>query len=349
MSLAVPITIARTLTRDQALQRALQFAHRHGLSALLGLSQVLTQWAGRRASRQQEQTYQEIRDSQSQLLNSIQAREIRVVPNAFNSTQAFLAYFEAAVLGSIPLVLLYLASAIKRVGASLDAIRSELEIANVARNEMAAVDRAQDGQRHFYVWHPDSDWHPAFEGRQAEGPLGPAFGGYHHDLATICIRMRADREALVATTDYGRAAMFHLVIPAYYPLVMDHPIAFADELLPLVVTGGRHRGTDLVWFALRRDPREERLHLNFVGLLPLDHPNLAIRGGMVGFVRSWLGGVGCVVALTALPPCASVAGIMAESFVASAFASWTAAASGIVYDVLTQESIQILGDPIFLE
>ncbi|EWY79510.1 hypothetical protein FOYG_17347 [Fusarium oxysporum NRRL 32931] len=119
-------------------------------------------------------------------------------------------------------------------------MRSELEIANVARvqgwghggfgayvhgfvqNEMAAVDGAQDGQHHFC----------------AEDPLGPAFGGYHHDLATICIRMRADREALVATTDYGRAAVFHLVIPAYYPLVMDHPIAFADELLPLVVIGG---------------------------------------------------------------------------------------------------------------
>ncbi|KAG4269152.1 hypothetical protein FPRO04_12225 [Fusarium proliferatum] len=238
MSLAVPITIARNLTREQALQRVLQFAHRHGLSALLGLSQVLMQWAEQRASRQKEQTYQEIRDALPQLLNGIQAREIRVAPNAFNSTPAFLAYLESAALGSISLVLLDVASAIKRVGASLDGIRSELATANVAKNEMAAVDRAQDGQRHFYVWHPDSDWHPAFEGRQVEDPLGPAFGGYHHDLATICLRMRADRQALIATTDYGPAAVFHLVIPAYSPLVMDHPIAFADELLPLVVIGG---------------------------------------------------------------------------------------------------------------
>ncbi|KAH7205091.1 hypothetical protein BKA60DRAFT_640752 [Fusarium oxysporum] len=65
------------------------------------------------------------------------------------------------------------------------------------QNEMAAVDGTQDGQHHFfYVWHPDSDWYPAFEGRQAEDLLGPAFGGYHHDLATICLRMRADRELL---------------------------------------------------------------------------------------------------------------------------------------------------------
>jgi hypothetical protein len=114
----------------------------------------------------------------------------RAVPNAFNSTPALLAYVEAAALCSIPLVLLDLASAIRRVGASLDAIRSELEIANVARvqswghggfgayvhrfvqNNMTAVNGAQDEQHHFfYVWHPDSDWYPSLEGRQTQNPL----------------------------------------------------------------------------------------------------------------------------------------------------------------------------------
>ncbi|EWZ29099.1 uncharacterized protein FOBCDRAFT_228176 [Fusarium oxysporum Fo47] len=361
MSLTVPVSIARSLNYKQALQLARQLG-----PAVIGLTQLWNQWRDGKASRQQEQTYQEIRDALPQLLNSIQAREIRVVPNAFNSTPAFLAYFEAAALGSITLVLLDVASAIRRVGASLDAIRSELEIANIARvqgwghggfgayvhrfaqNEMAAVDGTQDGQHHFfYVWHPDSDWYPAFEERQAENPLGPAFGGYHHDLATICLRMRADREALIATTDYGRAAMFHLVIPAYYPLVMDHPIAFADELLPLVITGGRHRGTDLVWLAVYRSPNRERPHLNFVSLLPQGHENLAISmGGFVGFL---LGAAGCSVAATAFPPCAPVAGIVIEPLIASALASWTVGAAGIVYEVATEESTQILGDPIFLE
>ncbi|EXL39074.1 hypothetical protein FOCG_18304 [Fusarium oxysporum f. sp. radicis-lycopersici 26381] len=362
MNVAVPRTIT-SLPYQQALILARQLG-----PLVLGLSQLLTQRGERRASRQQEQTYQEVRDALPQLLSGIQAREIRVVPNAFNSTPAFLAYFEAAALGSISLVLLDVASAIRRVGASLDAIRSELEIANVARvqgwghggfgtyvhrfvqNEMAAVDGTQDGQHHFfYAWHPDSDCYPAFEGRQAEDPLGPAFGGYHHDLATICLRMRADREALIATTDYGRAAVFHLVIPAYYPLVMDHPIAFADELLPLIVTGGRHRGTDLVWFTLGQDHNEERLHFNFVGLLPQNHESLATRSGMVGFMGSYLGAMGTVVAATAFPPCAPVAGIIGQSFVASGFASWTVGAAGVVYDGLTRETTQVLGDPIFLE
>ncbi|KAF4331709.1 hypothetical protein FBEOM_14525 [Fusarium beomiforme] len=294
--------------------------------------------------------------------------KFRDVFNAFNSTPAFLAYFEAAALGSIPFVLLDLASAIKRVGASRDAIRSELEIANVARvqgwghggfrayvhrfvqNEMAAVDGTQDGQHHFfYVWHPDSDWYPNFEGRQAEDPLGPAFRGYHHDLATICLRMRADREALIATTDYGHVAVFHLVIPAYYPLVMDHPIAFADELLPLVVTGGRHRGTDLVWLALYRSPNRERPHLNFVSLLPQNDGNLAMTGGYVGFVGSLFGLAGCGLASAAFPPCAPVAAALCEPFVATMIAGATTTWSGVIFDLCTRETTQVLGNPIFLE
>ncbi|KAJ3455187.1 hypothetical protein MRS44_013787 [Fusarium solani] len=245
-----------------------------------------------------------MQDALSRLLNDIQTREIRVVRQAFNSTPTFIAYFQSAALGAIPLALLDLASAIKRVGVSHDAIRSELAISNVAKvqgwdnggfgayvhrfvqNEMAAVDGTRDGadnQHHFfYVWHPDSDWYPDFEGRQAADPLGPAFGGYHHDLPTICLRMGADRQALVATTDYGHAAVFHLVIPAYYPLVIDRPVAFADELLPLVVTGGRHRATDLVWFALRQGSDAERLHLNFIGVLPEKPQNSVMMGGLLG-------------------------------------------------------------------
>ncbi|KAI8648810.1 hypothetical protein NCS56_01496800 [Fusarium sp. Ph1] len=364
MSLVIPRTIV-SLTQG----RALQLAGQYGLPAVLWLYQLLNQRREGKAWRQQEKTFQEMQDALPQLLNRIQAREIRVVPNAFNSTPAFLAYFEAAALGSIPLALLDLTSAIKRVGESLDAIRSELEIANVDRvqgwghggfgayvhrfvqNEMAAVDGAQDGQHHFfYVWHPDSDWYPAFEGRQIQNPVGPAFGGYHYDLATICLRMRADREALIATTDYGRAAVFHLVIPSYYPLVMDHPIAFADELLPLVITGGRHRGTDLVWFDLRQDPDEERLHLNFVGILPQNDKCLATRAGIVG-TMAWSFGtlVCCSLAPAVFPPCAPVAASMIVSLQAPGMACMTVLMSGAAYDALAQENIQILGNPIFLE
>ncbi|CAJ0546626.1 Ff.00g012530.m01.CDS01 [Fusarium sp. VM40] len=357
MSLATAIRIIRTLPADKVYKLL-----KEGGPVALTLLQFWNQRGEGKAARQQELTLQDIRDALPKLLSSIQSREIRVVPNAFNAAPTFLTYFEAAALGSIPLVLLDLSSAIKRVGASLDAIRSELEISNVARvqgwnqggfggyihrfvqNEMSTVNGTKDDQHHFfYVWHPDSDWYPAFEERQAQHPLGPAFGGYDHDLATICVRMRADREALIETTDYGRTAMLHLVIPAYYPLVIDRPIAFADELLPLTVTGSRHRGTDLVWFALRHDMDEVRLLLNFVGVLP-DDCNIATKVGLMAYLGSgaagWVSGVGSL----AFPPLVLIAYPLCFSTVAS----WAITVAGRAYDDATREATQILGDPIFL-
>lgn len=359
---AIPLVIS-SLSQAQALQIAKQY----GPAAVLWLLQILNQRREGRAWRQQEQTFRQMLDALPQLLNDIQRREIRVVPHAFNSAPTFLDYFQTAALGAVPLVLLSLSSAISRVGASLDAIRSELAISNVARvqgwgndgfgayvhrfvkNEMTVVYRTPDGADHehhfFYVWHPDSDWYPAFEGRQTEDPLGPAFGGYHDDLATICLRMRSDRQAVITTTDYGRAAAFHLVIPAYYPLVIDRPVKFANELLPLVITGSRHRSTDLVWLSLRQKSR--RLRLNYVSVLP-ENMNPLFVGGNLGFIGCWFGAAGCAVASITFPPCALVAGNIGASFCATGMASGAVTIAGGTYEAITQETTQVLGDPIFL-
>ncbi|KAF5261935.1 hypothetical protein FOXYS1_7356 [Fusarium oxysporum] len=139
---------------------------------------------------------------------------------------------------------------------------------------MAPAEGRTKGESHFfYVWNPDSDWYPDFEGRQREDPLGPNFGGYHHDLATICVRMRADRRALIATTEDNNNVVFHLIIPTYYPIVVDTPIIFAAELFPLTIIGSRHRGTDLVWFNLAGRSRFPSPQLEFIGVLPLEKNN----------------------------------------------------------------------------
>lgn len=349
--------IIRSLTKEQALE----IAKRYGPPALLYLQQLLNGRREGKAWEKQGQTFEQIKDALPQLLQDIQTREIKVVPQAFNSTPTFVEYFQTAALGTITLALLDIARSIRRVGASLEAIQSELAISNVAKvqgwdeggfgayvhrfvgNEMAAV----RGQKHqfFYLWHPDTDWYPAFEGSQTANPLGPTFGGYHHDLATICLRMSSDRRALIATTDYGHAAVFHLIIPAYYPLVIDRPVTFAQELLPLVITGVRHRGTDLVWFALRQ--RLEGLHLNHVSILR-ESGNWAIEGGVWGSFGSCFGMAGCATASIAFPPCAPVAGTLAATFYAAGVGSSLAAGAGIVYDAVTRETDEVLGNPIFL-
>ncbi|QYS98932.1 hypothetical protein H0G86_006087 [Trichoderma simmonsii] len=357
----VGTVIIRSLTKAQAL-KIIKSIKDYGPLLLL-LQQAFNQNQEGKALKQKEQAYERL----TKCLQDVQQREIIVIPGAFNSTPTFVEIFQAAALGAIPLVLLSGVKAIERVGASLDGIRSELAISNVSKiqgwgdggfgayvhrfvqNEMTVVYGAGDEHRFFYVWHPDTDWHPRFEERQREEPLGASFGGYHNDLATICMRMRADREALSRTTEYGRAAIFHLIIPAYCPLVIDHPIAFSYGLLPLVVTGGRHRGTDLVWFNLAR--ATEQLTLNYIGTLPQKSINPVFKGGIVGTMGCMLSALGGGVASIVFPPFAPVAAsaLVTATFHGVLFASLTAGVTGEIYEGLTKQTTQVLGNPIFLE
>lgn len=332
---------------------------------LRALSESHGHWVKRQEGKawtQQEITLKEFQEAIPQIVEGIESRGIGIVPRAFNSTPTFVNYFQTAALGAVAIALLDLTAAVNRVGKSLEGIRDELAIANVARVQgwgdggfgshvhrwvRREMDTSRPGaERHFfYLWHPDDDWHPEFERRQTAEPLGPEFGGYHHDLPTICLRMRADREALIATTDYGRTAVLHLLVPTYYPLVIDHPIAFADELLPLVITAQRHRSTDLVWFDLREI--RPRLRLHNISILPEIY-NLAITGGCVAFVGSVIGAATCAVASAAFPPCAPVAALIGESLCTVGAGSWVTSFAGGVYHSVTERTVQVLGDSIFL-
>ncbi|KAK4079959.1 hypothetical protein Trihar35433_1064 [Trichoderma harzianum] len=356
MNVAGPVII-RSLTKAQAL-KIIKNIKDYGPLLLL-LQQAFNQHQDGKASKQKEQAYEKL----TKCLQDVQQREIIVIPGAFNSTPTFVETFQAAALGAIPLVLLSGVKAIERVGASLDGIRSELAISNVSKiqgwgdggfgayvhrfvqNEMTVVHGAGDEHRFFYVWHPDTDWHPRFEERQREQPLGASYGGYHNDLATICMRMRADREALIKTTEYGRAAIFHLIIPAYCPLMIDHPIEFAYGLLPMVVTGGRHRGTDLVWFNLKW--ATEQLTLNYIGKLPekLNPVYLTGAGGIMGCV---FGLLGSCTAGAIFPPFAPIVASIAPSLTVGMLGSTGVVAAAFPYEYLTQETTQVLGGPVFL-
>lgn len=346
-------------------EAAKQIVRRYGLQTALLALEVWRGYRDGRASKQQEQAFKTMDDAIPRLLNSVESKEIRIVPGAFNSSAAFTAKLQTAALISISLVLLDISSAIRRVGSSLEGIRTELAVSNVAkiqgwekdgfgahiyrfvRNEMLQANsptHESDGQHHyFYVWNPDTDWYPVFERKNQEVPLGPEFGGYHHDITAICLRMRTDRETLIQQTSYGRIAKFHLLIPAHSPLVIDHPIAFHNNLLPLIVTGQRHRDVDFVWFNLRQNPHE--LDLQCIGVLESD-ANIAVKTGLVGFMACWTGCAASAIAMTVFPPCAPIVTNVAMACWAGGAASWTTAAGGCVHDAVTYEETHVLGDPI---
>ncbi|KAL3412964.1 hypothetical protein V8F44DRAFT_489761 [Aspergillus fumigatus] len=172
----------------------------------------------------------------------------------------------------------------------------------------------------------------------------PEFSGYHHSLDAICLRMRTDRETLNQRTSYGRTAKFHLLIPAYSPLVIDHPIVFHDSLLPLTFIGQRHRQADFVWLKLCHRP--QGLDLKFVGLLRSEE-NPVERAGTLGFAACWTIGMACGVAGIVFPPCIPAIGpIVASSATGGVASLWTALAAGI-YDDSNREETRVLGDPLF--
>ncbi|CAF3520987.1 unnamed protein product [Fusarium graminearum] len=340
----------------------------HGYDASQWIFNAYVQWKTGQAATQHTRTMEDVQHFTSDLKNIIERKEIRVVPDAFNSTPNFIGYFQTAAIGAIPLAILDVGQAIRRVGASLESIRAELAIANVStvqgwdgggfgsyvhrfvRNEMSAFDNDEvdkEGKHHyFYVWHPDTDWHTAFEEKQAEQPLGPSFGGYDHDLSTICLRMRADREGLKATTEHGLTAVLHLVIPAYQPLVVDTKFMFAEELLPLIVTGARHRGTDLVWLALRQSPETRTPELRFVSILP-DEMRTSDKCAMGSF-GCIAGTFACAAAAIIFPPCAPAAGAAVGVLFPSAFASVAAVYAVGTYEDATRPDITVLGDALNL-
>ncbi|KAJ9301214.1 hypothetical protein DTO271G3_1349 [Paecilomyces variotii] len=324
-----------------------------------------------KASEQQQQAFKAMEDTVPKLLDRVESKEIRVVPGAFNSSDGYIAKFQTAALVSIALVILDIDNAIKRIDASLKAIRNELAISNVAkiqgwekdgfgvhvyrfvRNEMLQVTRQSQKQKesvgtqrhhYFYVWHPDNDWYPLFEERNEENPLGPEFGGYHHDLLTICSRMRTDRDTLVQETTYGRTAEFHLLIPAYSPLVIDNPIAFHDSLLPLTITGQRHRQVDFVWLELHQ--RSQRLGLSCIGILKPEH-NPVMKAAGVSYLACWTLAMTSGIASAVFPPCAPVAGSIFCASWTGGVTSWFTFVGAHIHDSVNYKETCVLGCPLF--
>ena len=210
---------------------------------------------------------------------------------------------------------------------------------------MVAANRQQQ-HHYFYVWNPDTDWYPTFEERQRERPLGPNFGGYHTDLDTICLRMSSDRATLIRTTSYGHDAIFHLLIPAYGPIVISHPITFHGALFPLIITGQTHRSVNFVWFDLPSIP--PGLGLRCVGVLD-NEVAYPVKYGIAGFMSCWFGAASCAVAATVFPPCAPAAMSLGAGFCqAGMMGSWAIAVGGGVYVAMTTESIRVLGEPVFI-
>ncbi|KAH0841122.1 hypothetical protein AYO21_06611 [Fonsecaea monophora] len=107
--------------------------------------------------------------------------------------------------------------------------------------DMMTKSTAKSGKKHLYfVYHPDTDWHPYFCRLVEKKPMANNFFGMAENLDTLCIWMRYLRALFARSGEWGKDPVFHLLMPTYRQLHIEEPLAFADALQPLCLHGFVH-------------------------------------------------------------------------------------------------------------
>ncbi|KAI9647029.1 hypothetical protein NHQ30_005031 [Ciborinia camelliae] len=181
----------------------------------------------------------------------------------------------------------------------------------------------RSGVKHaFFLYHPDSDWHPHFYESVRRKALPINFLGISQNLDSICVWMKFVRA--LNSQQGGKTRMkFHLLIPAYRPMVITEPLKFPDDVFPLAVEGFMHNSIEYVWLNL---PGEypDQFSLSNIGNMAKQSPEIS----MMVFTALGLSAAGYFASLAVEPPLIPIAagGLFGSlgTFVAAACAEYRA-------------------------
>ncbi|CAG9990316.1 unnamed protein product [Clonostachys byssicola] len=197
----------------------------------------------------------------------------------------------------------------------------------------------------FFLYHPSNTWHWRFEELVEADPLPPSFGAISHNLDHLCLCMQAVREQL---GHEDKQTVFHLLIPTWYPITLDMPLHFPDEVLPLHILGFREGGKALVSFNLPAkqetlvledvdndlDPHSQNLRAGIAASTAVVGECSMITGACVtvGLSLGAATGLGTLLVLPVLFGCITTVGPPVFETTA-----------GLVKDLLNEERPRILG------
>jgi hypothetical protein len=107
----------------------------------------------------------------------------------------------------------------------------------------------------FFVYHPDNVWSPTFiKIMRNNKRLSRRFCGYTTQLDTLFVYMLAARREIVKIErrarrrgEFVRPVKFHVLIPAYQPVVITEFVSFPKEVGDFVIEGKIHKSKALVW------------------------------------------------------------------------------------------------------
>lgn len=121
----------------------------------------------------------------------------------------------------------------------------------------------------FFLYHPDNDWYPEFYHLLETAPLGPRFCGYTNQIDTVFVFMLAARKRQTQKEKKAekegqplRPVKFHLVIPAYQPILVAERLKIPEGIGDFVMEGRINSNKEFVWFDL---PSEQRHYLLGIG------------------------------------------------------------------------------------
>ncbi|KAL7901520.1 hypothetical protein HDV63DRAFT_395051 [Trichoderma sp. SZMC 28014] len=204
--------------------------------------------------------------SVSEAANSIKTAVQEIVPEVHGVR--LMAKSLCISVAAIAVIMEQMVLEIKQVNQNLGNIREELWRTNVLTSSGGAgkggfaevvhnfvsmeAGRGQYKDDCFFVWHPDTSWHPAFYAKVKEMPLPATFMGESDSLDRLCIAMKAIRQGMKEQgKDPEKTCTFHILIPAWYNIAVTDPLRFPDEILPLRLVGPKHDGgKSLVSFVL---------------------------------------------------------------------------------------------------
>ncbi|KAK9622292.1 hypothetical protein V6Z98_006966 [Aspergillus fumigatus] len=174
---------------------------------------------------------------------------------------------------------------------------------------------SSDGHLYF-LYHPDTDWHAEFFDRVSRKPLPTTFLGMSENLDSLVVWMLFLRQHL---GQKKKKTWFHLIIPAYRPMLIKEPLIFPEELYPLSITGYIHDSKPYVWFDLPTvdDVPSDQFDIRHIGNLsrpPSAWRDVAVAGMTVGGPALTFGAVVGASALSAaaapiVAPAVMVAGL----------------------------------------
>lgn len=207
-----------------------------------------------------------------------------------------------------------------------------VRVYNYIKDEASTV--RDDEMRHVYfLYHPDTDWHPEFKQQVLREALPVKFLGMSENLDSLVVWMKFLRQHMSATK-----FRFHLLIPAYRVMFIANPLKFPD-LGPLTIHGQIHNGNYYVWFNLPtlEDYRTGSITLSNVGNMAQGdskYRGVAAAGTMGGGICASMAATVCLTPL--FPPAIVLAPL---GFVASTYGGQC------VYDYLSKKVPRVLGEP----